>query len=146
MAAQNIIEILLITVVAVILIYLFFYFIGTLLAPVSKQDFKNQVCFGQKCFFIELAKTEAERNQGLMYRKELDKNKGMLFIFDKEGSHPFWMKNTLIPLDIIWIDSRGKIVFISQNVQPCKNLVVRRFFLRLGQSMFWKSMRGYARK
>ena len=63
-----------------------------------------------------------------MYRKELDKNKGMLFIFDKEGIYPFWMKNTLIPLDIIWIDSNDKVVFISQNVQPCKNLICPSIF------------------
>ena len=58
-----------------------------------------------------------------MYRTELDKDKGMLFIFDKEGIYPFWMKNTLIPLDMIWIDSSNKVVFISQNVQPCKSLI-----------------------
>ena len=54
-----------------------------------------------------------------MHRKELEKGSGMLFIFDREGIYPFWMKNTLIPLDIVWIGSDNKIVFISQNVQPC---------------------------
>jgi hypothetical protein len=75
------------------------------------------------CFSVELAKTDAEREKGLMNRTELDKNKGMLFIFDKEGIYPFWMKNTLIPLDMIWIDGSGKVVFIAQNVQPCKTLI-----------------------
>ena len=55
-----------------------------------------------------------------MFRESLGFNKGMLFIFDKEGEHPFWMKNTLISLDIIWINQNKEIVFISENAQPCR--------------------------
>lgn len=43
----------------------------------------------------------------------------MLFIFEEEDIHPFWMKNTLIPLDILWINSRREIVFMSKKTQPC---------------------------
>ena len=50
---------------------------------------------------------------------QMDKDKGMFFIFESEGTYPFWMKNTLIPLDIIWIDNRNKIVYIAENAQPC---------------------------
>lgn len=57
--------------------------------------------------------------QGLMERQSLNKNEGMLFIFKQEGIYPFWMKNTLIPLDIIWISKEKKIVFINKNSQPC---------------------------
>jgi len=55
-----------------------------------------------------------------MFREKLDSNKGMLFIFDREGEYPFWMKNTLIPLDIIWINEKKEVVFISENTQPCE--------------------------
>ena len=72
---------------------------------------------------MELAKTEAEREKGLMNRTSLDSNKGMLFIFDKEDIYSFWMKNTLIPLDMIWINQNNKVVFISKNAQPCKTLI-----------------------
>ena len=58
-----------------------------------------------------------------MSRTELDQNKGMFFIFNTVGVYPFWMKNTLIPLDMIWLDSNNKIVFIAPNVQPCKTLI-----------------------
>jgi len=54
-----------------------------------------------------------------MSRESLEPNQGMLFIFEKEGEYPFWMKNTLIPLDIIWINGEKNVVFVSQNTQPC---------------------------
>ncbi len=68
----------------------------------------------------EVAKSEAERKKGLMFRVELAENKGMLFIFDDDNFHPFWMKNCKIPLDIIWMDSHKKVVHIKWSAQPCK--------------------------
>ena len=55
-----------------------------------------------------------------MNREQLDKNKGMLFIFDESSKYSFWMKNTLIPLDIIWINENLEIVWIAENVNPCE--------------------------
>jgi uncharacterized membrane protein (UPF0127 family) len=68
---------------------------------------------------VELSKTEEELKRGLMFRKELSLDSGMLFVFDKEKIYPFWMKNTLIPLDIIWLNEEKEIVFISKNTPPC---------------------------
>ncbi len=116
-------EIFLIIIAVIIVGYLFFYSADILLSPATQQSPKNQVCFGKNCFSVQLAKTNAEREKGLMFVKQLDKNSGMLFIFDKEDVYPFWMKNTLIPLDMIWINSNNKVVFISQNVQSCKSLI-----------------------
>lgn len=65
---------------------------------------------------VELAKTREETEKGLMFRENLAKNKGMLFIFSKDEARYFWMKNTLIDLDIIFIDSEGKIVTIAEEV------------------------------
>lgn len=81
---------------------------------------ENEVCFKNNCFKVELAQNLEERNLGLMFRENMDSDKGMLFIFDEEGEYPFWMKNTLIPLDIIWMDENKEIVFINENFQPCK--------------------------
>ncbi len=78
------------------------------------------VCFGQNCFSAEVSKTPLELARGLMFKKSLEQDKGMLFIFDKEGIHPFWMKNTLIPLDIIWMDKDSRVVFIEKSAQPCR--------------------------
>lgn len=79
----------------------------------------TKVCFDYKCFNVELADTEKERKAGLMNRNYLPYNGGMLFIFDKEGYYSFWMKDTLIPLDIIWINN-NEIVYIQENAEICK--------------------------
>jgi len=79
----------------------------------------NEVCFKNNCFKVELAVTLKEQEKGLMFRKNLNQDEGMLFVFKEEGEHPFWMKDTLIPLDIIWINQNKEVVFISENTQPC---------------------------
>ena len=103
--------------------YLFFHSAGILLSPGTQQNANNSVCFGSNCFSVDLAKTAAEREKGLMYVKEMPANKGMLFIFDNVDIYPFWMKNTLIALDMLWIDSNYKVVFIGQNIQPCRSFI-----------------------
>jgi len=69
---------------------------------------------------VELATDEATRMQGLMYRDRLAEDRGMLFFFLMSDDYPFWMKNTLIPLDMIWIDEQRRIAHVSSNVPPCK--------------------------
>ncbi|MFC1704117.1 DUF192 domain-containing protein [Candidatus Omnitrophota bacterium] len=80
---------------------------------------RHTICFGSDCFEVELAVTPQERISGLMHRRRLSANRGMLFLFEDEFPHGFWMKNTYIPLDIIWLDRDKEIVFIERNVQPC---------------------------
>lgn len=70
-------------------------------------------------FQVEIAATDAQRKVGLMNRKSLDENKGMLFIFQSSGLINFWMKNTLITLDMVFIDSNGYIKHIARNASPC---------------------------
>ncbi len=64
--------------------------------------------------------TAAERSRGLMYRDTLAKDQGMLFVFPEEGRHSFWMKNTRIELDIIFIAADRRVVGISRRAQPCR--------------------------
>lgn len=67
---------------------------------------------------IELAETEYETQTGLMYRKGMENNQGMLFIFENESRKSFYMKNTEFPLDIIYINSQMKIVNVHRDAQP----------------------------
>ena len=80
----------------------------------------SQACVKNKCFKVETAVTTQEREIGLMNREYLASDSGMLFIFEKEDIYNFWMKNTLISLDIIWIDRNNKVIFIKENAEPCK--------------------------
>ena len=66
----------------------------------------------------ELAKTEGERRLGLMYRKEMPEDRGMLFIFPTERPQSFWMKNTYLELDIIYLSSEWKVVTIIHRAVP----------------------------
>ncbi|MFQ6049475.1 MAG: DUF192 domain-containing protein [Candidatus Paceibacterales bacterium] len=86
---------------------------------------KNRVCFNNYCFYVELADNQTERALGLMFREGLELNKGMLFVFEEEEEHSFWMKNTLIPLDIIWINEEKEVVFIKKNAQPCTEKICK---------------------
>lgn len=79
-----------------------------------------EVCLQEHCFQVETASTPVAREAGLMFRENLSDNEGMLFIFPKEDTYSFWMKNTLLALDIIWIDSQGNVVFMSKQAQPCE--------------------------
>ena len=63
---------------------------------------------------VEVAKTPEEKAKGLMWRKHLGRDEGMLFIFENEDYHGFWMKDTLIPLSIAFIDKEGRIVKIAE--------------------------------
>lgn len=68
----------------------------------------------------EIADSPEEMEKGLMYRKSLGSDSGMLFVFPDENYRRFWMKNTLIPLDILFIAGNGTIVDIKGDFQPCK--------------------------
>lgn len=80
----------------------------------------NQVCFNNRCIEVEIAATDEDRMRGLQSRPSLDPDKGMLFVFPSPGKHSFWMKNTLISLDIIWLDYGRRVVYVEENAKPCK--------------------------
>ncbi len=67
---------------------------------------------------VEVVRTEAELERGLMFREKLGADQGMLFIFPASGDHVFWMKNTLIPLDMIFIDEAGVVAGVVANAEP----------------------------
>jgi len=77
------------------------------------------VCTKDTCYEVEIANSPDERSLGLMNRPHLEEDKGMLFIFEEPKKHYFWMKNTLIPLDIIWLNQNQEIIYVNENTPPC---------------------------
>lgn len=69
---------------------------------------------------VMVADSEIERLKGLMFRENLPENQGMLFVFENQEIRSLWMKNTLMPLDMIFVDSNNLIVDIIENAEPCK--------------------------
>lgn len=105
----------------ILLIFLIFVVlliaIGSVVFTLKTKE--NKVCFENNCYTIEIARTQEEKEKGLMYRENLGKDRGMLFINREEVIYPFWMKSMQFPLDIIWLDNNSEIVFIAKNAQPC---------------------------
>jgi len=79
---------------------------------------------GVQVFSVEIATTEEEKTTGLMYRKELPDGKGMLFDFSPEQEVSMWMKNTYIPLDMIFIRADGRILRIAENTEPMSTKII----------------------
>jgi uncharacterized membrane protein (UPF0127 family) len=79
---------------------------------------------GVHVFSVEMATTEEEKQTGLMYRKELPDGKGMLFDFSPEQQISMWMKNTYIPLDMIFIRADGRILRIAENTEPLSTKII----------------------
>lgn len=78
-----------------------------------------KICITKTCFKIEIANTPKTRELWLMNRRSLQKDRGMLFVFDQSNIYSFWMKNTRIPLDMIRMDESYNIVYIQHTAQPC---------------------------
>jgi uncharacterized membrane protein (UPF0127 family) len=75
---------------------------------------------GGKRFSVEIADTSQKQGLGLMFRDYMSEDHGMLFIFPNEAPRSFWMKNTRIPLDIMYFDKNLEMVSVSANTPPCR--------------------------
>jgi uncharacterized membrane protein (UPF0127 family) len=74
---------------------------------------------GPKRVLLEVVATEEERSRGLMFRSRMDEDKGMLFVFEEPGRPAFWMKNTYLSLDILFLSTEGVIVDLFEGLSPC---------------------------
>jgi uncharacterized membrane protein (UPF0127 family) len=91
------------------------YFTGNDPEPQQKS---NELIINDSTFVIERATTQEERVQGLSGRESLAPGTGLLFVFDSEGDWGIWMKDMLISIDILWINSDKEVVHIEENISP----------------------------
>lgn len=116
---------------------------GSALAQEGPQRLpKTQLSAGMHLIQAEVAQTEEQRAIGLMHRREMPQNAGMLFVFERAGVQCFWMKNTLIPLAIAFIADDGSIVNVAEmqalsEASHCSAKPVR-FALEMNQGWFAK--------
>lgn len=101
------------------LISFWIFYLFSFCQPTAKVRFIKVYFPNGKAIVAELAQSDEERQRGLMFREEIRPDQGMLFIFEEEGYYSFWMKNTRISLDILWLDGEKRIVHIEENVPPC---------------------------
>jgi len=108
--------------------------LSVLACPISHADapiaaalpLANVELHGQS-FAVEVAHTGAQRTQGLMFRSAMAADHGMLFLFPQARKMAFWMKNTLIPLDILFFDQQGRLLRAYREVPPCRATPCRNY-------------------
>lgn len=79
---------------------------------------------GAHPFLVEVMRTELERERGLMFRRALPEDRGMLFDFETERLVEMWMRNTFIPLDMVFISKSGKVVGLAENTEPLSDRII----------------------
>jgi uncharacterized protein len=95
----------------------------------------------------DIAATDEQRTKGLSVKDRLAENEAMLFVFDNEGEHTFWMKNMKFPIDIIWIDSDKAVVHIEHNLQPCNSDLLCPTYRPIDDSLYvLETVGGFAEK
>jgi len=113
------------TLVFSVLLFSMFFGCGLM----ASQDYRSEGlefrgAWGKACFSVRLADTPAKRAQGLMYVESMPKDQGMLFIYPEPMPVSFWMKNTKISLDMIFLNSKGQIEYIHENAKPYDETVI----------------------
>jgi uncharacterized membrane protein (UPF0127 family) len=76
---------------------------------------------GGRVIAVEIADTPERVTYGYMFRTEVRDDEGMIFVFANSDVHAFWMKNTLVPLDILWMDDQFNVVYVQNATPPCKS-------------------------
>ncbi|MFH1868620.1 MAG: DUF192 domain-containing protein [Candidatus Omnitrophota bacterium] len=124
----------------ILIIILLVYFTG------CGRTERKSVYFKNNSFVVEVARTGEQQEKGLMFRRSLPSNAGMLFIFKDEGLKPFHMKNTYIPLDIIWMDKNKRVVAIKRDAEPVKDGYAERICPKKGAMYVLELNAGMAEK
>lgn len=95
----------------------------------------------------DISVTNEQRTKGLSEKDDLAENEAMLFVFGNEAKHTFWMKDMKFPIDIIWLDSNGKIVHMEENLMPCPLVLICPSYTPNADSQYvLETMAGFAQR
>ncbi len=103
--------------------FIFFFDAAAVAAAATSGDCEETALllrgdWGSAAFTVRIADDFAERARGLMYAESLPRGEGMLFLYDRPQPVSFWMKNTLVPLDLLFMDETGRVVRVHENAAP----------------------------
>jgi uncharacterized membrane protein (UPF0127 family) len=96
---------------------------GPIHSTAQDQYVKTTVTAKNTTLVVDLALTTDQQSRGLSGREKMSDNQGMLFVMQSPGRYGFWMKEMKFPLDIFWLDTKGKAVYLKQNLQPCLTIL-----------------------
>ncbi len=96
---------------------------GPMHSAAQDQYVKTMVTAKNITLVVDLALTPDQQSRGLSGRERMSENQGMLFVMQSPGRHGFWMKEMKFPLDIFWLDAKGRAVYLKQNLQPCLTIL-----------------------
>lgn len=97
---------------------------GAAMAEAGLEKLQIDTASGPHVFQVEVMRSDAEREKGLMFRRFLPKERGMLFDFKVEQPVMMWMKNTYIPLDMVFMNREGRVVGIARNAEPLSEAII----------------------
>lgn len=108
--------------VAVIVVIFLIFAISPYFMLGTKTLEKSIISVNGREISVEIANTPETWTRGLMFHQPLGDNEGMIFVYDREGYFGIWMPNMSFSIDILWMDSSGKVVNIVRNAEPCKSM------------------------
>ena len=96
---------------------------GPIHSAAQDQYVKTMVTAKNITLVVDLALTADQQSRGLSGRDKMSENQGMLFVMQSPGRYGFWMKEMKFPLDIFWLDAKGRVVYLKKNLQPCLTIL-----------------------
>lgn len=111
-------------------------------ATEPETQYNQTVCVGKQLFNTEIADTVEKMQKGMMHRTEIQENQAMLFVYPTPQKMSFWMKNTLIPLDMLFFDAGGILQEIKHDIPPCKTQTCPIYPSELANNQFVLEIKG----
>jgi uncharacterized membrane protein (UPF0127 family) len=116
-------------------------------SPIANGYRQLNVSVNNQTLIADIAATNEQRTKGLAVKDSLAENQAMLFVFENEAEHTFWMKDMKFPIDIIWMDANKTVIHVEHNLQPCSTMILCTTYKASGNSLYvLETVSGFAQK